>query len=202
MSTPAEVDALLESLGWLPDELPDAAQVELALKTATPEEVAAMLQGYLVAKADGTPPYYGELEPHITIVRRRMFAGHYRREAVAIALGQTPEELPVDTIGEAKTVEQWQDRLLLCRNRLGERHGDQAEYDRRLAAARVVPEEWQLSEETARLYQLLTWEGYVLPPVSSVRGLSRQEWLDNLRCVDHGWPPAHNAIRPAHKVPA
>ncbi len=80
--------------------------------------------------------------------------------------------------------------------------GSQADYDRRLAAARIVPEEWQTSEETARLYQLLVWEGYNLPPVASVRGLSRQEHLENLRCTDRGWPPAWSPRRPASKVPA
>lgn len=197
-----EVLAILESLGWLPDEMPDADQVAWALDTATPEEVATKLQGYLVSKSDGTPPYYGELEPHITIVRRKTFGGHFRRMFAAIALGQSPDEAPVDTVGEAKTVEEWQDRLILYRNRLGERNGDEAEYARRLAAARIVPPEWQISEETARLYQLLVWEGYNLPPVASVRGLSRQEHLDNLRCADRGWPPAWSVKRPSSKVPA
>ncbi len=198
------VNEILESLGWLPDELPDADQTDLALQTSTPEEVAGKLNAWLTSRAESTPPFYGELEPHVVIVRRKLFGGssHFRRNFVAIALGQQPEELPVDTIGEAKTVEAWVERLLLCRNRLGEHAGSQADYDRRLAAARVVPPEWQTSEETARLYQLLVWEGYNLPPVASVRGLSRQEHLDNLRCVDRGWPPAWSPRRAASKVPA
>ena len=201
MSKYEETLAILESLGWLPGEFPDADQVALALDTETPEEVAAKLQAYLVAKSDGTPPYFAEMEPHLTIVRRKTFAGHFRRMYAAIALGQSPDELHVDTIGEAKTVDAWVERLLLCRNRLGEHAGDQDEYDRRFAAGRVVPEEWQISEETARLYQLLVWEGYNLPPVASVRGLSRQEHLDNLRCTDRGWPLAWSVKRPSSKVP-
>lgn len=207
MGTYDEVLRILRTVyGWAADEAPRPEETEAALADATPEQVAARLDGWVRDKsATMSAPYgYPVQGPKGSYLhlRYRTFCGtEMWGRKTAVALGGVDDVSP-DTIGEAKTIAEWEERLLLCRNRLGEHAGSQADYDRRFAAGRIVPEAWQLSEETALLYQLLVWEGYNLPRLDDVRGLSRQEHLDNLRCADRGWPRAWGSRRPASKVPA
>lgn len=206
--TPYEqvLQILRTTYGWTADEAPRPEETEAALADATPEQVAARLDGWVRDKAANMSAPYGYPvqgpEGSYLHLRYRTFnGGEMWGRKTAVALGGVDDVTP-DTIGEAKTIAQWEERLLLCRNRLGEHAGSQADYDRRFAAGRIVPPEWQHSEEMARLYQLLVWEGYNLPPAASVKGVSRQEHLENLRCADRGWPPAWNSKRPSSKVPA
>lgn len=189
--------------GWAADAAPEQTYTEQALAAGMPVSEVVSRFDAVVNNAFASGIYPTKWQASYSLFRGR----EYIALDTAIVLGLQPPDPPEDKISEASTVTEWYANLAQGRNRNGYKFGTLAEYSARKSRGYDVPEEWQATPEMARLYQLLVWEGYALPPVSSVRGLDRQQWLDNLRAIDAGmgrdekhplpWP----ALKPASKVP-
>lgn len=139
----------------------------------------------------------------------------------AQALGIQPVDPPLDKVEEAKTVSEWWNAQDHNRNRLGFKlwnvndEASVAQHEKQFAAALTVPPEWATGTDPV-IYQLACREGYLKPKESGfhavytaqtprfadVRGLSAQQWLDNLRAADRGQPRPWNPVKPANPVPA
>lgn len=190
---------LHEERGWAADAAPEQSYTEQALADGMAVSEVVNRCDAVVNNAFASGIYPTKWQASYSLFRGR----EYIALDTAIVLGLQPPDPPVDTIGEAKTVSEWYSNLAQGRNRNGERNGTLEAYAERKARGYDVPEEWQATPEMARLYQLLVWEGYQLPRVQSVRGLDRQQWLDNLRAVDAGagrdveHPLPWQAVQPA-----
>jgi len=181
--------------GWATDAQPEQTYTEQALANGmTVDEVVNRLDATVDA-AFGSGIYPTKWQASYSLWRGR----EYVALDTAIVLGLQPPDPPVDSIGEATDIDAWYANLAQGRNRHGERNGTLEEYAARKARGYDVPELWQISPETAKLYQLLVWEGYTLPPISSVRGLDRQQWLEKLRAVDAKRPDPWPTAKPVTK---
>lgn len=185
--------------GWAADAQPEQTYTEQALADGMSIDEVVNRFDATVNAAFGSGFYPTKWQASYSLWRGREFVAL----DTAIILGLQPPDPPVDKIAEAETLTEWYANLEQGRNRNGERNGTLEAYAERKARGYNVPEEWQATPEMAKLYQLLVWEGYNLPPVREVRGLDRQQWLDNLRAVEAGMgrdvqhPLPWQAVQPA-----
>lgn len=186
---------LHEERGWAADAQPEQTYTEQALADGMPVSEVVSRFDATVNNAFASGFYPTKWQASYSLFRGR----EYVALDTAIILGLQPPDPPVDTIGEATDVDAWYANLAQGRNRHGEKNGTLEEYARRKALGYDVPETWQATPETAKLYQLLVWEGYTLPPFSSVRGLDRTQHLDNLRAVDAKRPVPWPTVKPVTK---
>lgn len=223
--TPYEyvLDILRSVYLWTVNEAPHPDPTNTALQSATPEQVAARLDGWVRAKAANMTapwgyPVQGSEGAYLHLRYRTFNGGEMWARKTDVALGGKDDVSP-DTIGEAKTAAQWWDHLQAGRNRLGfkllnfEDPDGAAEWERRKIAAANVPLEWA---DAAMIYQLAVLNGDY--PVgltgfhvayaqktprdpASVRGLSADEYLQNMRATDRGMTLPWPIRRPSAKVP-
>lgn len=188
--TPNEVNNILwTEFGWVAVgdiEQPDPEPVAEALLTSEPWAVAQTLDSKVRGKSQtDTPPpgieVWGEDGMYL-YTRHAVYSGsnHYRKLDTAQALGLQPPDVPVPSIGQARTVTQWWDHQNHLCNRLGEPLCDEAQFATRNARANAVPLEWLAPNLDVMGYKLLCRESDPGPgPVKSYYGLSAQQILDN-----------------------
>lgn len=216
-----EVISILRSemYGWPVGISPSPPATEKQLQTDAPAIVAQALESFCHTYT--TPPY-GYPGSAYEWARYALFneGVEYWDENTQIALGQIVP-VPLDKVNEAKTVSEWWNAQDHNRNRLGFKLWDEndadsvAWHEKLFAAALVVPPEWTVGTDPM-IYQLACREGYIQPGVAGfgaayasqtpryadVRGLTAQQWLDNLRAMDDGTPLPWAPIKPNAKVPA
>ena len=202
--------SILHAKGWPADCAPAPEATKRALETQTPEEVAFVLDGWVNSVVDTTAPpagITGWVEFKRWVCHRTFSVGReFWEYGTALALGQFVE-VPVERGAEAQSVSEWLRNQSLGRKRDGYLLVDPtpegaAEMERRKAKAADVPLEWRAAGK-ADIWALAVVEGMIPatvdalsayysvknPSLGAVRGLTAQEWLDNLRAADKGRPP-------------
>jgi hypothetical protein len=213
MSKYAEVVAILVGKGWPEGTAPAPEATARALETQPPDEVAALLDGWVNGVVDSTEPPHGITgwDAFRRWVCHRTFAinREYWEYGTAIALGQIVEP-PLDKIAEAQSADEWHRNQANRRTRLGyvlldhTPQGD-AELARREAKALDVPRAWAVAGK-ADIWHLAVLEGMIkapldafsaayavnTPSLDSVRFLDADQWLANLRADDKRRPRPWN----------
>lgn len=208
--TPLEqVESLLHTVyGWIDRCAPEPAATEKQLQVSTPEQVAYFLDAYVRRiVAYGRPAGYSFDEGYQWAVRgsftkNQEYWGHFSQ----LAFGQVVE-IPVDTIGPARSESEWYEHHAVLRNYLGEKLCAADEMERRKKWAQLTPPEWMSWPAGPRVYQLGVQEGhypvgmkmwdsaYLQCPlkIDDVRGLDPTQVLDNLHAdqkgVHRAWLP-------------
>lgn len=212
MGTYDEVIEILRSdmYDWPLGISPEPAATETALATMAPTVIAQMLENYCHSYT--TPPY-GYPGSAYEWARYAYFneGCHFWGMNTLVALGLATDP-PLDKVDEAKTVSEWYNAQDHGRTRLGfllwdENDANSVAWHKHLfTCARHVPPEWAAGTDPM-VYVLACREGYIQPGIAGfgaayasqmpryadVRGLTAQQWLENLRETDHGkpwpWPP-------------
>lgn len=208
-----EVTAILRAAtyNWTDLESPAPKATNKACLTESDQAVADRLGNWVLTQAGTLPWPYGvnSLADMIKWVRYEFFATRckYWELNTSVALGQQSEE-PVPHAAEAKTVDQWRTNLLNNVDRQGyplydlnDANSLAEKAQREAIAAGPCPSFW-LKQADAESYQLGILTRYfpvplggfydfynpIQPFLNDCRGLTAQQYLDNLRARDKGMP--------------
>lgn len=194
---------------WPLDCAPAPKATERELATRPPDEVAYDLNEWVTRRADEMRGQ-AHIDSYAT-ARRLVLHAHfavgmkYWELETQKALGYVVDP-PVDKIAEARSISEWLRNQALGRSRHGTLLVDDtpegnAEMARRQAKAKDVPLEWA-TEGKGLIWSLAVIEGLIpttidalsaayaqsTPSLASVRFLSPQQWLDNMRADDERRP--------------